>query len=540
MTKMPMRSKIQRRYLAALMLGLTLSLSVAAVAARDRADSLEPGVSGSGSIQELESGEEIYRERCSFCHGLEGDGNGPVAEYLHPRPRDFTSGIYKLRTTASGTSPTDTDLIRTVSEGIPGTAMPAWKGTLTQEEIVTVVGYIKSFAAEEFEFYPPEPVEVPDPPRRTEALVQRGADLYQEVQCWKCHGQAGRADGESALELEDESGRPIRAADLTRPWRYKGGADVQSIFTRFSTGMDGSPMPSFVDSLPDPQDRWALAAYVESLQQEPASEETVLRALRLGGDLPIDPADPRWEDAPALRIPLSGQIITRPRWQNHSVDLVTLRAVYNEEQIAFHLSWSDPFQNITHSQETSSLGVVDDTYVPASAELMNPQLNNYRDAALLQFPVRIPETARKPHFFLGQTGQPVNLWHWRADMEAIEEENATGWEVEPSVQGAESQGVGSRSVWQDGQWQLVLIRSRFTNDPADDIQFEEGKFIPIAVHVWDGSNSEVGLARSISSWYSVLLEGPTPVRVYAYTVLGVLVAGGVEWWAVRRLRRQQK
>ncbi|RMF88511.1 MAG: cytochrome c, partial [Nitrospinota bacterium] len=57
------------------------------------------------SPENVARGEEIYQRRCWFCHGLEGDGNGPVADYLDPRPRDFTLGSYKLRTTESGEPP---------------------------------------------------------------------------------------------------------------------------------------------------------------------------------------------------------------------------------------------------------------------------------------------------------------------------------------------------------------------------------------------------------------------------------------------------
>ena len=93
-------------------------------------------------------GKVVYEKRCGFCHGEKGDGNGPVADYLHPRPRDFTKGLYKFRTTKTGESPTDEDIFRTVSLGAPGTGMPAWaEGTfrLPEDELWQVVFYIKSF-----------------------------------------------------------------------------------------------------------------------------------------------------------------------------------------------------------------------------------------------------------------------------------------------------------------------------------------------------------------------------------------------------------
>ena len=78
----------------------------------------------------VEQGRSIYFRRCSFCHGLLGDGNGPAADYLDPRPRDFTLGTFKFRTTQSGELPTDEDLFRTVSRGLSGTGMQAFDSDL--------------------------------------------------------------------------------------------------------------------------------------------------------------------------------------------------------------------------------------------------------------------------------------------------------------------------------------------------------------------------------------------------------------------------
>src|SRR3989337_2257533 len=66
----------------------------------------------------VEKGKVIDFKRCSFCHGLTGAGDGPAADSLDPRPRDFTAGTYKFRTTQSGGLPTDEDLFRTTSRGL--------------------------------------------------------------------------------------------------------------------------------------------------------------------------------------------------------------------------------------------------------------------------------------------------------------------------------------------------------------------------------------------------------------------------------------
>jgi len=75
--------------------------------------------------QKLKLGERVYRENCTACHGEKGDGKGPQADRLKTKPRDFTGGIYKFRSTPSGSLPLDSDLARTITRGVRGTAMLA-------------------------------------------------------------------------------------------------------------------------------------------------------------------------------------------------------------------------------------------------------------------------------------------------------------------------------------------------------------------------------------------------------------------------------
>src|SRR6516225_10450213 len=66
-------------------------------------------------------GERVYRENCVACHGEKGDGKGPQAYRLRTKPRDFTKGIYKFRSTPSGSLPLDKDVYRTITQGVRGT-----------------------------------------------------------------------------------------------------------------------------------------------------------------------------------------------------------------------------------------------------------------------------------------------------------------------------------------------------------------------------------------------------------------------------------
>src|SRR3972149_9780820 len=145
----------------------------------------------------IEKGKVIYYKRCSFCHGLLGDGDGPVAYQLIPRPRDFTKGLYKFRTTGSGELPTDEDLFRVISRGITGTAMQSFdsdkiKNGLSEEERWQVIHYIKTlfpdFEDPEFDPYKAT-VKVAPEIRSTQESIAKGAEIFKEMKCWECHGE---------------------------------------------------------------------------------------------------------------------------------------------------------------------------------------------------------------------------------------------------------------------------------------------------------------------------------------------------------------
>ncbi len=484
--------------------------------------------------ENLERGRQVYVKRCQACHGDKGDGQGPVAPYLDPRPRDFVAASYRFRTTQSGEPPTDEDLLRVVARGVPGTAMSGWT-TLSEQDRWLVIAYIKKFS-DTFK----EKGTVVKAAKEVSAshdVIAKGKKLYQQAKCWECHGQDGRGDGPAAPTLKDDPGDFIQAADLTKGWRIKGGRETRELFMRFSTGLDGTPMPSYADSFSE-EDRWALAHYVRSLQTgEEPGDPVVLKASRISGDLPSDPDDPRWKRAPFLAVPLAGQVLARPRWQNHSVDAVTVRAYYNDTAIAFLLEWNDRFRDTQH-QPGPDPDLKDSTY--PKLDLRKQRTEKLRDAVRLQFPVTIPAGPERPHFFLGSPGKPVALWHWQADLNeadknAVVKELAEGFQRPIRAQEESAQDVTGRGAWKDGRWKVVMVRPLLPK--GKDVTFEVGRLIPFAAQAWDGSNGEKGVMMSLSSWNYVTLEAPTPVTAYVYSLLGVGFVGLLEWWVVRRVRR---
>ncbi|OGL15109.1 MAG: hypothetical protein A3F92_16760 [Candidatus Rokubacteria bacterium RIFCSPLOWO2_12_FULL_71_22] len=486
----------------------------------------------------VERGKRIYVKRCLACHGEKGDGLGPVAPYLNPRPRDFTLGAFKFRTTGSGEPPTDEDLFRVVTRGIPGTAMSGWT-TLASDERWQVIAYLKTFSTAFQEKR--AVVKASGEPAVSPALLARGKEAYRKAKCWECHGQEGRGDGPAAPTLKDDFKNAIRAANLQKGWLIKGGREAADIFMRFSTGVDGTPMPSYVDSLPE-DERWALAHYVRSLQTtEEPSATVVLRASQLAGPLPDSPGDPRWRATPYLAVPLAGQVIAKPRWQNHAVDAITVRALYNDRAIAFLFEWDDPFKDVEHKPGPEpALG----PWTYPKIDLNPERRETLRDAIRLQFPVTIPTGPERPHFFLGNPGRPVALWHWRADANerggsAVVKERAEGWEKPIVELPPASQDVGAGGVWKDGRWRVVMTRPRAPKDPATDVTFEPGRLVPFAVHAWDGSNGEHGLRMSLSSWNFVVLDAPAPATVYLSPLLALGLVALVEWGLIRRVKRRE-
>src|ERR671924_32471 len=91
-------------------------------------------------------GKAVYDKWCAGCHGDTGAGDGYAQTFMLPRPRDFTKGVYQIRTTASGELPTDDDVRRVIEEGMPGTAMPGWRERLTSAQREDVLAYIKTFS----------------------------------------------------------------------------------------------------------------------------------------------------------------------------------------------------------------------------------------------------------------------------------------------------------------------------------------------------------------------------------------------------------
>ena len=257
--------RLTRARVLALILIAFASIATFKFASRDAGAQQAPATSAPSS-----QGKAVYDKHCVECHGSTGKGDGPAAMMLVPHPRDFTSGRYKIRSTESGSIPTDDDLLRSVRQGLYGSAMPAWEAILSDADIHAVVQYIKTLSPR-FAEEQPQTIAASNPVAPTGESVNRGAAVYGKLECGKCHGNNGRGEGAAATSFEDDWGFPLRAADLSEPWTFHGGPTPADIFMRFRAGISGTPMPSYQGTATNPE-MWDLANYVASLRRKPVWE----------------------------------------------------------------------------------------------------------------------------------------------------------------------------------------------------------------------------------------------------------------------------
>lgn len=532
------------------MIGLIL-LSVAAAESYDLSALEQSKASVPPTEENLEAGAALFEMRCAPCHGYEGAGDGAAAPYLLPRPRDFTLGLFKFRSTKNGELPTDADLYRIISRGVPGTAMPAWgegEYTLSETERWQLVHQVKrlalyaDFTDPAFDPYREDAAGFENSPRvLDEAALARGREIFTDENrggCVRCHGNQGRGDGKKEKILHDDWGDNLWPADLTDPSRLKNGTGAHELFRTFSTGLNGTPMPSFTNSL-DVDELWDLAAYVESLQV-PLSDgsQMLLQAEAVEGEPPLDPEDVFWDELPGMEIPMTGQVIVSPRHQNHTVSRVWIRAAYGPESLAFHLSWNDrSYSDDVPDDATETWpDTVDDTYV--TRDELSEHWHQLPDRVAVQLPVKKPDGPVRPHFFWGNSGKAVQLLTWRADTDEAEEQNAKGWTRLPQAQDEESQALEVSSKFVEGRWEVVLRRPLSSEDVRHDLSLAAGDQVPFALQVWDGGNGETGRVCSISSWYYLQLKTRTPVHGMALSGLSFLLSLGAIQAAVRWSRRQ--
>ena len=465
----------------------------------------------------LARGRNIFMHMCVFCHGEDGNGGGNATEYLYPWPRDFRKGIFKFRTTPTGTLPRDEDLYRTIIEGVPGTSMPAWKDALTPEDTWALINHIKNFSPRFKKEAQGEKIVPKTHPESSAELIARGKKVYEEMKCNRCHGDSLKGDGELAESLMDAWKHAVFVHDISNPQALKGGHKPDDIFRTISSGLDGTPMRSYID-IPE-EDRWALVHFIRSnfvKEFKHAEFETDIYSFPIGVELNTDPFSPVWDGVKTTNLvlrPLSAR--------RDAIEVVNIASVNNGEQLAIRIKWNDP----THD---------------AFSELHS---DIFRDGVAVQFALGAvtlhTHGHNEPFFGMGNRNKPVNIWHWKAgleealeaeddleyagggvDMDAliyggimsnpvsklnptgenpVEELNAEGFGT-ITPQPPENQNVEGSGEWKDGTWSVVFLRD-MPKTGKWDVDFAK-RIDPglMAFAVWDGVKEDRNGRKVISVW----------------------------------------
>lgn len=245
----------------------------------------------------LKLGYQVYDRYCTQCHGVNGDGNGPAAGSLNPKPRNYTKGVYKFTSTPYGSKPRHSDLVLTIKRGVTGTSMPSFD-RFSKEELEAVTDYVlalthrgeleqelANIAYDEGELLPEEDMQdvvdtilepwreaadqlvmpaTPMPPM-TEATVRAGHEAFLGKACNRCHGKFGRGGSMGGVEVGlDAWGNKAAAADLSSGM-FHGGDRPIDIYRRIYSGINGTPMPAFETVFRDDPDAiWHMVHFIKA------------------------------------------------------------------------------------------------------------------------------------------------------------------------------------------------------------------------------------------------------------------------------------
>jgi mono/diheme cytochrome c family protein len=525
-------------------------VALAAGCTRAAPESMEPGVIAHAvsptrpvpSSPELVAlGRTTYETECAACHGAAGDGLGTAAYLLYPRPRDFTTGQFRLISTWDGV-PTDEDLFRTISRGMPGSAMPSW-AHLSEETRWGLVHYVKTLSKRALVVKASRQpdqwgsggggvISVPREPAHTAATEARARDLYAKG-CAPCHGPTARGDG--AQEQVDSTGYRTRPRDLTLGV-FKGSPDPQSVYRRIVAGLPGSPMPQ--SGYLHGDDAWHLVHFVRSLSSDAQRQKAEMKQFRIVAkrvaELPRHPDAGTWRAAPAVNLHLMPLW-----WRTDRPEEVTVKAVHDGAEVALLLQWEDTTPDST---------------------AIRPQ--DFRDGAAVQFAL----TDAPPFFAMGQAGRAVNIWMWKserqADLEPAFQEidkvypnigidsypnllkspleqptrNALTLESDPNfvtawgagnivadptrrsaAENLQAQGFGTlkahpraaQSVAAVGRYltgSYVVQFSRPLRGGSGEVALSAGGRVPVAFAVWNGSAGDRDGKKSVTIWQELVLE----------------------------------
>lgn len=518
-----------------------------------------------GESPEIARGRALFTRQCAICHGEQGDGAGQFAYLMNPRPRDFRKGKFKL-TTTTNLIPTDEDLLRTISRGMPGSAMPPW-GHLPNSDLQALVAFVRkvhvdavgadlekaardgAISAKDIPTMladrtrPGAPIIVPPEPAFDDLRWFTGRRIYIEA-CAPCHGANGEPVAE-AVKFDDE-GYLVPPRSFVNGI-FKGGMEGPQLYARILKGMRGTPMPGYEGTY-TADEMWDLIHYVQSLARAGAQERAQLRqstivAPAVAGSLPKGPDDPAWNQARAVYVGM-----TPLWWTPDRIEGVMVQALHTGDELAVRLSWIDPTQ--------------DDRAV---------RVDEFRDAVAIQFSL-----TSDPPFYMGDRtgGGGVNIWMWKADrqkniasgyqdvdaafpdraadmyqeqdftfpdmsvmdwprgkIESHDKTFVTAWgagnlvadpTLKTSVECLVARGPGTlankpiavqfvqgQASYARGVWSVQMQRTMdlpCEHGDQDERVFRAGDYLPVSFAIWDGAMGDRDGKKNISIWQKLVIE----------------------------------
>ncbi|WP_298866329.1 ethylbenzene dehydrogenase-related protein [uncultured Gimesia sp.] len=517
-------------------------------------------------VASADIGKKLYKQHCAACHGQSGDGKGIAAPFLFPKPRNFTTGKFRLVSTKNRV-PSKEDLEAILHRGMPGSAMPPFahlkegelkalveevqrlfqdglrnryilalkeEEELTDEEIAAedVQQEIEEFIQLRTTVGPTR--EVPHIDASDEAAIARGKILYLKKGCNKCHGDTAVGDG--LQKMVDDDGYPTRPRDLTRGI-FKGGHDVASLYRRIAYGMPGTPMPSSETAL-KPQEMIDLVHFTLSLSNEEQRQRSILKRQQLTATavhrLPQTATDSGWSASESVRLNMLPLW-----WRDNSDPDLQIQALHDGKNIAIRISWQDKTED-RHSARNES----------------------FKDAVALE----LYRGNEEPFVGMGNKKSPIDIWFWDADHQGnpitikdvypntvvdrypFNEKVVTDPEFDrvgtqtanqprislparasgnpnfPKSGGTgasslttngpgsvtfripKSQIVKAQGIYAAERRTVMMTRTLAVNSTSEGIGLKPGDNVSIAFAVWDGSQQDRDGKKLITMWHDLKLE----------------------------------
>ena len=519
----------------------------------------------------LEAGKKVYFKRCVWCHGVEGGGDGPSADRLFTRPRNFIQGTFKIRTTDSGELPLDANLIKTVTNGLPGSAMPAWGEFLKKEEIEAVIQFVKTLVQDRDFADEDEEVNVQDfgtNPWGTQGpyhlgvpqeAIDKGKEIFIKNKCFECHGGEGRGDGNPTMK--DDWGFPIVAADWQQCWNFRGSRrdpyNPFNIVRTISTGLNGTPMPNFREQI-TVEDRWNIAAFVNSLcprkRIDPLANKPIsdflIKSKYTEGPVSSNLDDPMWTapyddhkvipraddytgDQYRSYVAMAGQITRGNRNFKPKVDNLWVTSRWSPEDNAVY------YLIEYHLRFLST----------------NPE---FPDAVGIQWPGKLQDLfgAEKPYFIYGDSKKPVDLWKavfMAKDYSTTNAPNPAGYDLDLKVHEYVGNGFDAiqeketeptvevvASKFHQGKVRVLFKRALTNDNKETDVQIPSETFIPVSFMQWSGDDNEKDEHQALSTWLYTILEPPVPDSIYYMPPITAAIFICFQGWLVWMTKRTRK